>query len=167
MQRREALIRTMVLAAILLVVSCRKSGKDWVVLPEGQALELMHPCSRSFPSGLSGYWKLTGADVDRAQQRFQDALRRELKRLPEDERDGVPSVYNAQYAGFFRDGRRVIYVNAVGDSPITQAWRDRAILICDGGAMSFGAILDRDTVDSFEFNGTFAGPIRMIDSSRQ
>jgi hypothetical protein len=45
------------LIAIVLLPSCRKSGKDWVVLPEKDALELKHPCWRPFPEGLSGYWE--------------------------------------------------------------------------------------------------------------
>jgi hypothetical protein len=149
------------IVTIAVVASCRKSGKDWVVLPEKEALKLTEPCSRPFPRGLSGYWELGDAEIARAEMRFQEALRQELRRLPSDERDAVPGVYYAQYAGFFREKHKVIYVNAVGDG---EGWRDRASLICDGGVMSFGAVLDldRDSVDSFEFNGTIAGPIRMV-----
>jgi hypothetical protein len=56
-------------------------------------------------------------------------------------------------------------VNAVGGSVPDEDWRKHAVKICDGGLISFGAVLDlsRDVVDSFEFNGTFGGPIRMAD----
>jgi hypothetical protein len=160
---------TMLRRAILVVavvggIACRKSGKEWVVLPEKEALKLTEPCSRPFPRGLSGHWALGDVEIARAEVRFQEALRQVLRRLPSDERDGVPSVYYAQYAGFFREGHKVVYVNAVGDG---EGWKDRAILICDGGAISFGAVLDldRDSVDNFEFNGTMAGPIRMVAPS--
>jgi hypothetical protein len=152
------------IAAVGLVASCRKSGKEWVVLPKKEALALMEPCSRSFPRGLSAYWDMGDADVARAELRFQEALRHALRRLPSEEKRAVPGVYHAQYAGFFRDGHKVIYVNAVGEG---QGWRDHAILICDGGVISFGAVLDldRDSVDSFEFNGTMGGAIRMLPLS--
>jgi hypothetical protein len=147
--------------AIVLVSSCRKSGKDWVVLPEKEALELKQPCSRPFPEGLSGYWELGNKEIQRAELRFQGAMIEALKCVSKEESEAAPGVYYAQYAGFFRNGHKVVYVNAVGDS--VPGWRDHAIKLCDGGVMSFGAVLDLDSdaVDSFEFNGKFAGRVQM------
>jgi hypothetical protein len=148
--------------------SASARGNDWVVLPEKEALALKTPCSRSFPPDLSGYWKLTDTDVDRAETRFQEALIRALGQVSEDERPGSSARWHAQYAGFFRNGHKVIYVNAIGsDGLFDQGWRDRAIILCDGGLHSFGAVLDldRDTVDSFEFNGKVTGPVRMRDTT--
>jgi hypothetical protein len=148
--------------------SASARGDDWVVLPEEEALALKTPCSRSFPPDLSGYWKLTDADVDRAETRFQEALIRALGQVSEDERPGSAAPWHAQYAGFFRNGHKVVYVNGIGsDGLLDQGWRDRAIILCDGGLQSFGAVLDLDgdTVDSLEFNGTVAGPIRMRDAT--
>lgn len=150
---------------VAFLVGCRKSGKDWVVLPESEALKLTTPCSRGFPPGLSGYWELKDADIQRAQTRFQEALDQSLRRVAKDELDGSPGQWNAQYAGFFRQGQKVVYVNAIGGGVPDEGWRKHAVKICDGGLMSFGAVLDlqRDAVDSFEFNGTYAGAIRMAD----
>jgi len=152
---------------VLMTTACaRKSmppGQDWTVLPEEEALKLTTPCSRSFPANLSGYWRLADKDVERAESRFQEVLRRTLSRLSKEDRAGSPGRWYAQYAGFLRDGHRVVYVNAVADG---TDWRKHAVKICDGGLMSFGAVLDldRDAVDSFEFNGTLGGPIRLGES---
>ena len=140
--------------------------QDWVVLPQEEALKLMTPCSRSFPPDLSGYWVLGDKDIGQAETRFQEALTRILRRVSKEDRENSPGRWYAQYAGFFRNGRKIIYVNAVGDGPMEMGWRQRAVNICDGGMMSFGAVLDldRDAVDSFEFNGKFAGHVRMSDA---
>jgi hypothetical protein len=175
--KQRLLVGLLVLASIPPACAGRKRaspsasahGNDWVVLPEKEALALKTPCSRSFPPDLSGYWKLTDTDVDRAETRFQEALIRALGQVSEEERPGSSARWHAQYAGFFRDGHKVIYVNAIGGALIDlidQGWRDRAVILCDGGLQSFGAVLDldRDTVDSFEFNGSLT-PIRMRDAT--
>jgi hypothetical protein len=163
-------VGALILAA--LAAACRRTpppateGKEWVVLPEKEALKLTRPCSRSFPPGLSGYWALSEKDVERAETRFEEALNRTLKRVSKEDREGSPGRWYAQYAGFFRHGHKVIYVNAVGQGILESGWRQRAVTICDGGLTSFGAVLDldRDAVDSFEFNGTLAGDIRLTDA---
>jgi hypothetical protein len=158
-----------VLAACAGKKSASMSGKNWVVLPEKEALVLTRPCSRSFPPNLTGYWSLGQRDIERAEQRFGEALRRELARLLDEDREGSPGLWYAQYAGFFRNGRKVIYVNAVGAAAVDGQWRNRAIRICDGGLISFGAVLDldRDAVDSFEFDGTMGGRIRTRGSPKE
>jgi hypothetical protein len=182
MNRHEKVMKQRPLAAMLMVLttvsatclgkkkeSAAKTGKDWVVLPEKEALVLKDPCSRAFPPDLSGYWSLANVDIERAEARFQEALRRALKRVAKDQRDDSPGVWIAQYAGFFRNGHKVVYVNAVGRGFVDDGWRSRAVRICDGGLLSFGAVLDLDSdkVDSFEFNGTMTGPIRMSDSTTE
>jgi len=152
------------LVIVFMTTACARKnmppGQDWTVLPEEEALKLTTPCSRSFPASLSGYWLLADKDIERAENRFQEALRRTLGRLSDEDRAGSPGRWYAQYAGFFRNGHRVVYVNAVADG---SDWRKHAVKICDGGLMSFGAVLDleRDAVDSFEFNGTLGGRIRL------
>jgi hypothetical protein len=86
-----------------------------------------------------------------------------MDRVSKDQQKGSPGAWIAQYGGFFRKGHKVVYVNAVGRGFTGEGWRDRAIRICDGGLLSFGAVLDldTDTVDSFEFNHAMTGPIRM------
>ena len=154
------------IVAFVFLAGCSKSGREWVVLPEKEAVTLMSPCSRSFPPDLVGYWDLGDAEIQRAEIRFLEALKLHLRRIPKDEREDVPGRWNAQYAGFHRHGRKVVYVNAVADG-VAEDWRKRAIRICDGGLISFGAVLDldRDSVDSFEFNGTVGGPIPLGDAA--
>jgi hypothetical protein len=73
-----------------------------------------------------------------------------------------PNHYHRQYAGFLREGRRVIYVNAVGheigeelSGSLLGELDTRARVICDGGEITFGAVFDPQSgrFDSFAFNG--------------
>lgn len=75
-----------------------------------------------------------------------------------------PARYYRQYAGFFRNARPVVYINALDETWIqlrahdtgVDSWRDRAVTICDGGTSVFGAVFDPATklFDSFEVNGS-------------
>lgn len=152
---------TLIIAVALL--SCDSDGKNWTALSEQEAHVLIQPCSRSFPKGLSGYWMPERTEIQLAETRFQEALTRSLRRVAKSEHESVPPAWYTQYAGFFRNGRKVIYVNAVRSDVMVEGWRDRAIVMCDGGIGSFGAVLDldRDVVDSFEFNGSIGGPIQL------
>lgn len=154
MKRPSAIRQTAVILGLSLLAACDrtkpKAGKDWVVLPEKEALRLKTPCSRPFPPDLSGYWDMQDHDIERAETRFQEALVRERKHAR-----GLGGRYYAQYAGFFRRGHKVVYVNAIAAGAEDRDWRTHAIIICDGGAITFGAVLDldRDLVDFFELNG--------------
>jgi len=170
---KPLVVSCLILAAMAMACGKKRTSppasterQDWVVLPEKEALALTRPCSRSFPPDLSGYWTPGEKDVERAETRFQEALNRTLRRASKEDREGSPGRWYAQYAGFFRNGHKVIYVNAVGQGIPGSEWRQRVVTICDGGLMSFGAVLDldRDAVDSFEFNGTIAGHIQMRDA---
>jgi hypothetical protein len=64
-------------------------------------------------------------------------------------------LYRRQYAGFWRDGVRVLYINAVAPDAAGDEWRTKAVMICDGGKVTYGALFDlwRQTFDFFSFNG--------------
>jgi len=91
----------------------------------------------------------TAGDVARAEKHLEAAIDAAFARL-DDEREQRPLAYSRQYAGFLRDGHRVLYVDA-GPSAM-----------CDGGASSFGAVFDleRDAFDSFSFSGRADGPLK-------
>jgi hypothetical protein len=139
----------------------------WVVFIATEASAFTQPCSRRFPAGLSEPWDPEPADVARAERRFDAMVDEAFDDLPADHSDRRPTSYYRQYAGFLRNGKRVLYVNAVAEEVIAwwelpdRSWRHNAVLICDGGTLTFGAVFDleKNDFDSVEFNGTVAGRI--------
>jgi hypothetical protein len=118
---------------------------------EGPAAQaLLSPCSRPGPTGVSGMWTPSTADV----ARLEAALPAFLAAQPE--KPALPlEAYRRQYAGFVAaDGRRWVYAsffflpeNIVQDSATAQgdgpwAWRRVPMAACDGGALFFGVEFD-------------------------
>ena len=130
------------------------SNRPWTVLPESQTAELRTPCSRAFPEGLAGYWSPKDADIAEVEQKIDAFVTKELRDRGE---EGPPPTYRRQYVGFERAGRQVIYVNGHGDW--SDSWRTKAVNICDGGVIAFGAVYDLGVhrFDWFQFNGPFNG----------
>jgi len=165
------LFRALVFCALVAASICRgevrASADDpqWVVFTDGSAFK--RPCSRGFPSDLSGGWNPEASDIARAEYRFDAAVEAAFAQLPAEHRERRPTNYYRQYAGFLRSGTRVLYLNAVAEEVIRKwdrpdhPWRQNAVLICDGGTLTFGAVFDfeKDAFDSVEFNGTYAGPL--------
>src|SRR5258706_6116 len=86
---------------------------DWgVVLPVHEQAKLPEYCARPSPSGLTGQWTPTRAEIDRLERRLPSIVSAALVRviLEKDETLPRPSDYYRQYGGFYRDGRRVVYV---------------------------------------------------------
>ena len=139
----------------------------WTLLPTTEAGKMNQPCSRPFPAGLVGSWEPSEADIERAEAKLSGAIKAAFLLLRPEDRRQSPDRYYRQYAGFLRDGKRVLYVNAVSiddverppGNSMSHEWRQRIVNICDGGSVSFGAVydLDKDAIDSFFFNGTVAG----------
>ena len=96
-----------------------------VILPDTAMPHVLTQCSRGAPSGVTGFWRPTPADVAVAEDAVDRALLHALDSIVA--RDGVrqtdwlngprtswPDQYYRQYAGLrYRDGRRTIYVNGV------------------------------------------------------
>ena len=82
-----------------------------------------------------------------------------MDRLPPIVRKTTPDLYRHQYAGFMRNGRRVLYLNAVVGGG--HEWRSKAKDVCDGGLIAFGTVfdLDRDEFETVMFNGALGGPL--------
>lgn len=94
-----------------------------VVLPDSTLPHVLTHCSRDAPSGVSGFWRPTAADVAGAEDAVDRALTRALDSVIA--RDTVghmewvtraraswPDQYYRQYAGLmYRNGRRTMYVN--------------------------------------------------------
>jgi hypothetical protein len=138
--------------------------ETWTILLGTEAEKMTRPCSRSFPERLVGSWRPSPAEVEAVERSLPSAIDAAFLRLRQlGNQQKRPERYYRQYAGFVRDGKRVIYVNAIRDylnegrpPEVTSRGRqDHFIDICDGGAIAFGAVYDieRAAIDSFSFNG--------------
>jgi hypothetical protein len=99
--------------AAVILAGCWKNELS-TVLPFEEAKKMKRPCSRPFPAGLDGWWKPTSEDIERADRRLTSAVDAAFQRLEAKWREHRPDRYYRQYAGFVRDGKRVLYVNALG-----------------------------------------------------
>jgi hypothetical protein len=105
--------------------SLEQLGGRVVILPDSAMPHVLTQCSRGAPTGVSGFWRPTLADVAAAEDAVDRALARALDSVIA--RDGVgetawlkrpragwPDQYYRQYAGLrHRDGKRTIYVNGL------------------------------------------------------
>jgi hypothetical protein len=150
------LIRSGIACCAIALVACHR--EPWTVLSGKEAAALREPCSRPFPDGLQGEWSPRKEDVELAESAIGHEVEAAFGRLKTEKAPFRPSSYRRQYAGYWRSGRRVLYVNAVARGA-DDGWRSQAALMCDGGTQSYGAVfdLDRRSFDSFYFNGSLAG----------
>lgn len=164
----KPVINTPIIIAFLLFAFAAEAQRQnsWTILPRQEAEEMRQPCSRPFPDGLSGWWEPTKAEIERAEKKLPDAIDAAFARLqrPEDRRRR-PNHYYRQYAGFYRNGKRLIYVNAFTDYPmedrVGKEWRTKYVWMCDSGTSTFGAVydLEKDAFDSFVFSGRYEGRV--------
>ena len=162
-------LKTLIVIGPLLCALAAAAGRHdyWTVLSRHEAEKMKQPCSRPFPDGLGGWWEPSEAEVERAEKKLPAAIDAAFARLWQTDRRRRPDRYYRQYAGFRRNAKRVVYVNAVGSftSETPEAlfgeWRTTIVNSCDGGTYAFGAVydLDKDTFDSFFFSGRFEGPV--------
>lgn len=137
------------------------------VLSAPEAAKAIQACSRRHPTDLAGYWRPGRAELDRLELLLPYAFHVALARLvlQPDQKHPAPQDYVRQYAGFYRHGRRHIYVNAVERGTIERAapttWRTTAVRLCDGGLAGFGVLYDVEagTFGPLEFDGRRSGPM--------
>jgi hypothetical protein len=105
--------------------SIQRDASRAVVLPDSAMPHVLTHCSRGAPTGVSGFWRPSAADVAAAEDAVDRALAHGLDSVIA--RDTVghtewhtrpraswPDQYYRQYAGLrYRDGRRTIYVNGL------------------------------------------------------
>ncbi|HEY0710412.1 MAG TPA: hypothetical protein VGG33_26640 [Polyangia bacterium] len=135
-----------------------KDDAPYAVLSSTEAAKLRRPCSRDFPTGLTGSWTPSPRDLEAPEKAIDAAVAEQLKGLGTQAAIVAPK-YKRQYVGFERAGRGVIYVNAVSEDalkkePQPEAWKNTAVRLCDGGIASFGAVFDpvSGKFDRFQFN---------------
>jgi hypothetical protein len=116
-----------------------------VSLPDSALAGGLHVCARDTPSGINGYWHVPAQIVDLVDAQLLGYLRKgDLdKRLP-----FAPKLYIRQYAGFVRDGVRMIYVNALlveKGSPAAAAAKRSFPASCASVSGSWGIQFDTKT----------------------
>jgi hypothetical protein len=121
-----------------------------------RALELTEQCSRISPGPVESTWTPSDADIRAMEPALIERLRTELASANAQENAGA---YIRQYGGLVIGGQRVIYAHGFIqriDDP-DEGWRTHARIICDGGAITFGAEYDPATqaFANFAFNGGF------------
>ncbi|HEX7294400.1 MAG TPA: hypothetical protein VF251_01525 [Pyrinomonadaceae bacterium] len=55
-----------------------------------------------------------------------------------------PEEYYMQYVGIIVDGKKLIYINAFGATEPSDSWKEKAVVICDGGT-AWGVLYDPQT----------------------
>ena len=154
--------------AVLLVLACWPAAGQaasllnpaWgVVFPAASAMQLAHQCSRPAPSPVSGVWLPSPAQIAALEPKLSTLIASQLTPYSRDR--FAAANYYRQYGGLLVNGHAIIYVNGfyrslLSTSPGTD-WKTKAVLICDGGIIAFGAEYDpaTGTLARFAFNGHF------------
>lgn len=163
----KSILTAPVVVALLYSLTLAAEHDYWTILPRNEAEKMRQPCSRPLLKQLGAVWNASAADIEKAERKLPAAIDAAFARLSraEDQRRR-PDRYYRQYAGFLRNGKRVIYLSANGvGKVITEAdlgeWRTTEILACDTGTYAFSAVydLEKDRFDLFWFSGRYEGPV--------
>jgi len=117
----------------------REPVRGWAAPLPLQAFEDgIRTCSRPGPSGITGYWQVSEAEVseiDQALLKFLSgpAMRRTLSSPLE--------MYMRQYMGLLRGSRRYVYINAFPKDFQTSSTAE-VVDLCDGGPSFWGIEYD-------------------------
>ena len=146
-------IRTLFALCLILIVSCVAvvQRDKSVLLSESEAKRLTHQCSRPGPSDFSETWKPTAAEIKAMESKFSDL--KELK--AEGGQVENPEHFYMQYIGVVIKGKKSIYINAFADSEPPKNWKEKAVIVCDGGEDFWGVLYDVETgkFSELAFNG--------------
>ena len=117
-------------------------GAPGVILHGSEAAQLLRPCTRPAPNPVDSIWD-PGADAVTA---FEAALPRAFKQQSWEHPGWGPnrplSAYRGQYAGFYREGQRLLYGSFSLRNDTTVDFGRNAMVICDGPGRYFGAVFD-------------------------
>ena len=160
-------MRTVIVAAALLLVGCRSvvvetadpslqvlNVERRAVLAGTESERLFSQCSRQAPKPQS-FWTPSPDTIDSLEADFLSYFR-SLRR-----QSHVPLIdYYRQYAGFVRDGQRLVYCSfltlpkGMPETFYAQI-KSRAMVMCDGGDLFFGVVydLDRRVFSEYRPNG--------------
>ena len=142
-------------------------GVEGIVLSPQEALKTARQCSRLSPTPVTGTWTPSGNEIKALESALPVYFRAQalewngfLTKQRIDPRDGdkLLARYRRQYAGLILGNRKIIYLNAFMSNTFADErfeWRNKAMSVCDGGAIAFGVEFDPATkrFDHFSFNG--------------
>src|SRR5262245_35285292 len=114
------------------------------ILPASAAPDLLRQCSRDTISDADSYWVPTRAEVASIERSLPGLLARPSVRSPR----APVSEYFRQYVGVVANGRRLVYASFFHESSFKHfqsSWRDRAVIMCDGGDHFWGIVFDVDS----------------------
>lgn len=127
--------------------------KGRYIFPVALGKELVHPCSRSVPEGITGFWAPSESDIDRMEKYllgYMMALERADSLRPPAE------AYDRQYIGIVRKRTKLIYGNFFPPSFSQAGAADhQPIDICHGGPRIWSVVFNpRTNLFSYpSFNG--------------
>jgi hypothetical protein len=132
--------------------AARRYGGMTVALPDSAFANGLRVCARETPSGIVGYWRVPAKSVDA----IDAELRLHLRKSGIDK--ALPfsfSLYVRQYAGFVRDGKRFVYVNALlleKGSPMVEQAKKGFPASCSSISGSWGIQYDTATKQFASFS---------------
>jgi hypothetical protein len=142
-----------IIFTILFILTLPAYAENFVVLPKEHARTILGQCSRSAPS-YEGEWTPTKEQIDKLEANLD-----KLNKLVSNECcgngkiEGKASDYTRQYVGIISNGKKLIYINALG-ADLKVSINSPAI-VCDGGKSFWGAVYDPETgvFSQLAFNG--------------
>ncbi len=143
---RVVFVASLVLALCGFVLAQRKKS---VLLPSSEAKTLANQCSRPSPPGFTETWEPTGADIKRMESRLSQIADLRAKCCMEGAQIENPSHFYMQYVGIVVKCKRLIYINAFADDKPPEFWRERAVMVCDGGT-DWGVLYDPEKGKFFD-----------------
>lgn len=137
--------------------SFESPGIGRFVLVPSLGAELLKPCSRATPRGVSGFWKPSTHDVDELELALAKYL--EARERAGQETPPKGQTYHRQYVGFTKGSERFIYGNFYPASAAVGFWKDKEskqpFAVCDGGPAFWGIVfrVPTKTFEEMRFNG--------------
>ena len=112
-----------------------------VLLPESEAKDLINQCSRPSPSNFDKTWKPTEANVKTMESKFADVKKLKVEGCClRGARIENPEHFYMQYVGIIIKGKKFIYINAFAGSEPPKYWKEKAVIVCDGGKGFWGIL---------------------------
>ena len=120
---------------ILLLSICAFAQRERsTLLPESEVKAVTKQCSRPSPTNVTGTWKPSAEEIKEMESRLGDI--RKLKVLEccmIGAKVSDPESDYLQYAGIVVKRKKLIYINGISRSDPGASWKEKAVVICDGG----------------------------------
>jgi hypothetical protein len=151
-------LRVATLAGLALLATAagpapRPKPTSFVILPPAMIPDMLRQCSRGAPAKGEGGWLPAPADIAALEMQLPKAL---IDRHIANDLDWahVTAIWDRQYVGIVRGGRRFVYGNFFPHG-LGQAGA-RPVGVCDGGPQFFGVEYDvaARRFTRLDFNGS-------------